>query len=116
MTAHDATRRLLAGSPRLPADGAGPVFAEPWQAQAFALAVQLQSGGAFTWSEWTAALSARLVDDPSDDESRYYQHWLAALEALVIDRGIAGREALARRKRDWAEAFERTAHGRPVEL
>src|SRR3954454_4397644 len=59
--------------PRLPRDATGPVFAEPWQAQAFALALQLHAQGAFTWPEWAAALSDRLkAAGPDDDGSRYY--------------------------------------------
>jgi len=65
----------------------GPLFAEPWQAQAFALAVQLHAAGAFSWNDWAAALSAELkaaeARGESDDGSRYYEHWLAALERLV---------------------------------
>ena len=78
----------LAQLPRLPRDEAGPVFAEPWQAQAFALAVKLSEQGHYTWTEWAGALSAQLQaaarrGEP-DDGTRYYEHWLAALEVLVI--------------------------------
>src|SRR5882762_6660470 len=70
--------------PRLPKDAGGPVFAEPWQAQAFALALQLHEQGAFGWTEWAAALSERLkAAGPDDDPARYYEHWLEALEDLV---------------------------------
>jgi nitrile hydratase accessory protein len=104
----------------LPSDGNGPVFAEPWQAQAFALAVRLHATGAFSWPEWAAALADELkaTDEAGipDDGTRYYAHWLAALERMVISRGFAGREALADRKEAWADAFRRTPHGQPVEL
>jgi nitrile hydratase accessory protein len=93
-----------------------PVFAEPWQAQAFALTVKLHEAGAFTWAEWAEALSAELRGDPTDDGSRYYEHWLAALERLVTSRGLAPEDALAARKEDWADAYRRTPHGQPVEL
>src|SRR6185437_15085837 len=73
----------LAALPRLPRDAAGPVFAEPWQAQAFALAVELSAAGVFSWPEWAAALGAELASDPDDDGGRYYDHWVAALERLV---------------------------------
>lgn len=102
--------------PGLPRDAEGPIFAEPWQAQAFAMTVTLHEAGAFTWPEWAAALSAELKADPADDGSRYYDHWLAALERLVVARGLAPRDALHARKHDWAEAFRRTPHGKPVEL
>jgi nitrile hydratase accessory protein len=101
----------------MPAVRDGPVFAEPWQAQAFALTIHLHAGGAFTWNEWVKALSERLAGaEAGAQASRYYEHWLSALEDLVIDRGLARGQALADRKRAWADAFERTPHGQPVEL
>jgi len=96
------------------------VFAEPWQAQAFALAVKLSDQGHFTWKEWSAALADELQaaarrGEP-DEGSRYYHHWLAALERLVMSKGIADPAALSARKEAWAEAYRRTPHGKPVEL
>jgi len=96
------------------------VFAEPWQAQAFALAVRLSEQGYFTWKEWAAALAAELKaaadGGEPDDGSRYYHHWLAALERLVTDKGLADRPALLARKEAWADAYRHTPHGKPVEL
>ena len=106
----------LAALPRLPRDAQGPVFAEPWQAQAFALTLKLHEAGAFTWPEWAQALSEELAGDPSDDGSRYYDHWVAALERLTAGRRLATSQELAARKAAWAEAYRRTPHGRPVEL
>ena len=95
----------LAALPRLPRDEGGPVFAEPWQAQAFALAVKLSEQGHFTWKEWAAALAAELqaaVDrGEPDDGSRYYQHWLATLERLVTEKGLTDSAALLARKQAW---------------
>jgi len=102
--------------PGIPRDAEGPVFAEPWQAQAFALAVQLSADGAFTWTEWARALSAELARNPTDDGSRYYEHWVAALEALIMGRGLAATAEMADRKAAWTEAYRHTPHGRPVEL
>lgn len=104
----------------LPRDAGGPVFAEPWQAQAFALAVKLSEQGHFTWKEWAAALAGELQAAARrgelDDGSRYYHHWLAALERLVTAKGLADPAALLERKQAWAEAYRRTPHGKPVEL
>lgn len=110
----------LAALPRLPRDDEGPVFAEPWQAQAFALAVRLSEQGHFTWKEWAATLGAELKaaadrGDP-DDGSRYYYHWLAALERLVTKKGLTDREAMQERKEAWADAYRHTPHGKPVVL
>jgi nitrile hydratase accessory protein len=96
------------------------VFAEPWQAEAFALTVHLHARGAFTWTEWAVALSAEIkaaeAGGLTDDGSRYYEHWLAALERLVATRGMAAPEDLAARKEAWATAYRHTPHGRPVTL
>jgi nitrile hydratase accessory protein len=103
--------------PRLPRDETGPVFAEPWQAQAFALALQLHAQGAFAWTEWADTLSRRLkAAGPQEDGSRYYEHWLDALEDLVTGKQLAAATALAERKEAWAQAYRRTPHGKPVEL
>jgi nitrile hydratase accessory protein len=106
--------------PRLPRDEEGPVFAEPWQAQAFALAVKLSEQGYFTWKEWADTLAEELQRAASrgkpDDGTHYYEHWLAALERLVISKELACREALAERKEAWADAYRHTPHGKPVQL
>lgn len=105
---------------RIPRDADGPVFDAPWQAQAFALAVQLSQAGCFTWSEWAAALGDELRQAAArgepDDGSRYYEHWLAALERLVDRRQLASAAALSARKAAWAAAYRATPHGQPVEL
>jgi nitrile hydratase accessory protein len=110
----------LAALPRLPRDEGGPVFAEPWQAQAFALAVRLSAQGHFTWKEWAAVLADELKaaadrGEP-DDGSRYYHHWLAALERLVAAKHLTDPATMLARKEAWAEAYRRTPHGKPVAL
>ena len=110
----------LASLPSLPRDGGGPVFAEPWQAQAFALAVRLSAQGHFTWKEWAAALANELKaaadrEEP-DDGSRYYEHWLAALEQLVTSKNLSNPAEMDARKEAWADAYRHTPHGKPVEL
>ncbi len=104
----------------MPRDEGGPVFAEPWQAQAFALAVRLSAQGHFTWSEWAAALAHELKAAANrgqpDDGSQYYHHWLAALEHLVAQKHLSDPAAMQERKEAWAEAYRHTPHGKPVEL
>jgi nitrile hydratase accessory protein len=100
----------------LPRDEKGPVFNEPWQAQAFAMAVQLSEAGHFTWPEWVETLSAVLRENAPDDGSSYYAHWLTALERLCLAKGLAGAAALEGRRQAWAEAYRSTPHGKPVEL
>jgi nitrile hydratase accessory protein len=105
---------------RIPRDHEGPVFAEPWQAQAFAIAVKLSEKGYFTWKEWASALADELKaaakrGEP-DDGSHYYEHWLAALERMVALKGLSNPDALLERKNAWADAYRHTPHGKPVEL
>jgi nitrile hydratase accessory protein len=106
--------------PSLPGDEGEPVFAEPWQATAFALAVRLSAQGHFTWKEWAAVLAEELKIDAErgepDDGSRYYHCWLAALERLVVAKGLSDAAALLARKEAWAEAYRRTPHGMPVDI
>jgi nitrile hydratase accessory protein len=116
----NALSERLVGLPPLPRDSSGPVFAEPWEAEAFALAVRLSEQGHFTWKEWAAALADELGaaadrGEP-DDGSHYYHHWLAALERLVMEKGLIDRAALETRKEAWAAAYRHTPHGSPVEL
>ena len=110
----------LAALPQLLRDERGPVFAEPWQAQAFALAVKLSELGYFTWKEWAAALAEELKSAADrgepDDGSRYYEYWLAALERLVTAKGLSDPAAMLARKEAWADAYRHTPHGKPVEL
>jgi nitrile hydratase accessory protein len=105
--------------PRLPQDDGGPVFAEPWQANAFALAVKLSEQGHFTWKEWATALAEdlRAAADRGepDDGSRYYDHWVATLERLVVAKGLTDQEALVARKDAWTKAYRNTPHGTAVE-
>src|SRR5271165_5533202 len=110
----------FAAAQGLPRGADGPVFDEPWQAQAFALAVRLSEAGFFTWREWADELAAVLREattrERPDDGSHYYDHWLFALERLCLSKGLTNRQALNECQVAWAEAYRRTPHGRPVEL
>jgi nitrile hydratase accessory protein len=97
-----------------------PVFNAPWEAQAFAMAVALHERGVFTWKEWAAMLAQVIAEvrgrgEPDTGED-YYLHWLAALERLVAEKGVASAQVLAQRKGEWEEAAHRTPHGKPIEL
>ncbi|MBT8148258.1 MAG: nitrile hydratase accessory protein [Gammaproteobacteria bacterium] len=106
--------------PSLPLADDGPVFAEPWQAQAFAMVVELVQAGPFSWHEWASALGQQLREAEAaghpDDGSRYYHHWVAALEGLLKSKQIAQSEQLVERKNSWADAYRNTPHGKPVTL
>ncbi len=110
----------LPALPGQPRDDGGPVFREPWEAQAFAMAVTLHARGLFTWSEWAQALAERIaaaqLAGDADEGDTYYHHWLEALEALVAAKGAASAEELLRYRRAWDHAADRTPHGQPIEL
>lgn len=110
----------LGALPALPRDDAGPVFRAPWEAQAFAMTLSLHAAGVFTWREWAAALAAELSATAArgtpDDGTRYYEHWLAALEKLVAEKKIIPEQDLERRVNEWDAATRATPHGKPVKL
>jgi nitrile hydratase accessory protein len=115
-----AARTATDAIPGLPRDPDGPVFREPWEAQAFAMALALHERGLFTWAEWAATLGmeikrAQAAGDPDTGET-YYRHWLNALERLVAEKGITDPAALARMRDAWDRAADRTPHGKPIEL
>jgi nitrile hydratase accessory protein len=111
---------LIVALPEIPRDAEGPVFHEPWEAQAFAMAVALHQKGAFTWTEWAAALAAEIkaaqVNGDPDTGETYYQHWLAALEKLVASKALTNAAELATRRDQWDRAAHATPHGQPIEL
>ncbi|WP_052341152.1 nitrile hydratase accessory protein [Salinarimonas rosea] len=95
-----------------------PTFEAPWQANAFALAVALNARGAFSWSEWAQALSCALAQTPGAENggAGYWTAWVAALERLTTEKGLAGTEALGERAAAWQRAAEATPHGTPITL
>ncbi len=113
-------RAAVDALPGIPRDADGPVFRAPWEAQAFAMTLALHERGIFTWPEWAAALATEIeraqAAGDSDTGETYYEHWLAALEGLVVSRGIAASPALASYRDAWARAAARTPHGAPIEL
>jgi nitrile hydratase accessory protein len=110
----------IAAAPGIPRGPEGPVFREPWEAQAFAMTVALHERGLFAWSEWTAVLGDEIKQaqergDPDTGET-YYRHWLAALERIVAEKGVTDTAALARYRDAWDRAADRTPHGEPIVL
>ena len=115
-----AAMRASVAVPGVPRDDSGPVFKEPWEAQAFAMTLALYERGLFTWPEWAAALAdeikrAQGAGDP-DTGGTYYAHWLNALEKIVADKGVATHDTLHRYRDAWDHACDRTPHGQPIVL
>lgn len=103
--------------PSLPRDEDGPVFREPWEAQAFAMTVNLHARGHFTWPEWAEALSVEIkAAGAQDDGEDYYLHWLTALEKLVASKNLLNSNDMCERKDAWDRAARATPHGEPIVL
>ncbi len=120
MSTEIAAQRATQAVPSIPRNTEGPVFAAPWEAEAFALALALHGRGLFTWTEWAATLGdeikkAQASGDPDTGET-YYQHWLATLERMVAAKGLADTAVLTRTRQAWSRACARTPHGTPIEL
>ena len=99
---------------------AEPVFEEPWQAQIFAIVVELHKRGAFSWKEWSEALGAEKqkaakagVGTSGGDD---YRLWLTALEKLLDRKGITQKSERTDREDAWRQAARSTPHGEPIEL
>jgi nitrile hydratase accessory protein len=120
MSTDAAAQRATQAVASIPRNAEGPVFRAPWEAEAFALALQLHDRGVFTWTEWAATLGdeikkAQAAGDPDTGET-YYHHWLATLERIVAAKGLADAAVLTRTRDAWQRACERTPHGTPIEL
>lgn len=104
----------------IPRDDRGPVFREPWEAQAFAIAATLTQQGLFSAAEWSAALGREIkraqAAGDADAGDTYYLHWLAALERMVVEKGLTTAAALTASRDAWEAAAMRTPHGKPIEL
>ncbi len=92
------------------------VFAEPWESRAFGMALTLAEAGAFTWDGFRDRLIARIgaweaehgLDDPS---FRYYDHWLGALEDVLVGSGSLGADDVAARSEVLADRPAGHDHG-----
>ncbi len=88
-------------APAPPPDGPAP-FGAPWQARAFALVVALQDRGALGRDEWSRALGRAMraapgADGQEDPDAVAWRRWLAALEGLLAEKGLADGAELERR-------------------
>jgi nitrile hydratase accessory protein len=102
----------------IPSDDEGPVFREPWEAQAFAIVVSLHQAGAFTWPEWVETISgviarAQAAGDP-DHGDHYYEHWLVALERILLAKRLTSDGELHARLHDIA-AHVHALHEHPAQ-
>ena len=99
---------------------AGTIFSEPWEAQAFAIAVTLSDNGYFTWTEWANALAETIswskTNDGPIDGSDYYLNWVVTLEKILESKSLVDVVSLTTVKSEWERAYKLTPHGEPVSL
>ena len=97
-----------------------PVFAEPWEAHVFAIAVKLSEKGLLKWSEWSDALAEEIKEAEEqgnpDFGNTYYKFWLSALETILLEKNILKKSDLKSMMEQWRRAYLSTPHGNPVKL
>lgn len=79
------------------------LFAEPWEAKAFAMVVTLAQAGHFSWAEWVECFSkevaaAAAVEAAGGTPKSYYAQWLDAAEKLLVGKGMATAAQLAAKR------------------
>lgn len=120
LTLDDIARTCGEGLPLPPDEADGRVFAQPWQAHAFAMTLLLHERGLFTWPEWAAALTAQIraaqAAGDADSGTTYYHHWLNALEQMIIARQLGTPAQIHALEHTWEAAAARTPHGQPIVL
>jgi nitrile hydratase accessory protein len=90
-------RRIAAdvsGPAAIPRRNGEPVFNEPWESRIFGAAVALCERGLFEWDEFRERLISEIASadaqaaDAEHPPATYYEHFLSALERLLLDKGI----------------------------
>ncbi|MGH9108676.1 MAG: nitrile hydratase accessory protein [Acidimicrobiales bacterium] len=80
--------------PTLPRFNGELVFTTPSESRAFGMVLVLHGQERYEWSAFQSRLIEAIAaaqDDP------YYERWLAALEALAVERGLVRSDELDRR-------------------
>ncbi len=101
----------LRGDLALPRANGELVFAQPWQARAFGIAVALNESGAYPWRDFHASLAREIAAQGSGEAAeQYYARWLTALETLLTERGILSPAEIAARAAQHAAADHHDDH------
>lgn len=120
LTLEDIAQQCGGEMPLPTAQSNGAVFAEPWQAHAFAMTLQLHEKGLFSWPEWAAALTGEICKaqnaGDADTGVTYYTHWLNALEVMVLGKQLGTADQIHDLEHAWEAAAARTPHGQPIVL
>ncbi len=85
----------MEGDTALPRQSGELVFHDAWERRAFALAVALCEQGQYQWDEFRDHLIAEIggadktqADKPDTPATGYYEHWLASLEKVLLEKGL----------------------------
>ena len=106
----DAEIGLMDGAAALPRKNGELVFEAPWEGRAFGVAVAMSDERHYVWDEFRRHLVAEIASgDACGAETTYYERWLAALEATLIERGLVTRDELEMRTAEYASG-EREDH------
>ena len=101
----DRTVAHMEDSIQLPRQNGELVFASPWEARAFGIAVALSEAGQYPWPDFSAALASeiRRADDEQED-SAYYERWLRALQKIAVEKGLVSEREIRQKTEETAEA------------
>ena len=91
-------------------------FSEPWQAQLYAVTVELSVSGFFWWDDWAQFLSTKIAGDMGTDDPEYFRLWLEALVMLLEERGVLEFAEIERVSNLWKDAYIATPHGKQVTI
>jgi nitrile hydratase accessory protein len=79
------------------------LFAAPWEARAFGIAVTLHDGGLYAWRDFSQGLAAEIAAAERQGTSApYYERWLTTLEKLAMAKGIITPAELQQRLAEYA--------------
>jgi nitrile hydratase accessory protein len=93
----------ISGPAAIPRRNGEPLFNEPWESRVFGAAVALCERRIFEWDEFRERLIAEIASgdakaaDPAAPPASYYEHFLSALERVLIDKGICGQAEISNR-------------------
>jgi len=95
------------------------IFSEPWQAELFAITLNLYQRGIFDWDDWTECLGRNLEikkNKGKDDLANYFSSWLHALEEKLLEKKVTELKNIKNIENAWRDAFSKTPHGKKVEI
>jgi nitrile hydratase accessory protein len=105
----DSSITEMQGVTALPRQNGEPVFEEIWQSRAFGIAVALYNQGKYPWENFRDGLAEQIKPEDckflessgTTPEFHYYDHWVATLEKLLLERGLLSQQEIEQRKTEF---------------